>query len=270
MNALQIDVEPWYADLPIDEWDNHDESVAELTLEIADIVEEHGNRATFFILGEVAERYPDVVSELYSRGHEIGSHGWWHTHLTELDRERFREGVESSLEALERAGVSDIDGYRAPQFSVEHDSRWALRFLDDLGFAYDSSVFPVQTPLYGVPDAPVKPYNIDYETLQRGDSTNLTEVPPSAFKLPVRNFPIAGGFFLRALPYPILRRALQRVERNRDCVCYLHPWEINPDVPAIDEYDWYYYFNLDKCKRKFARLNEDFEFGTTKQSLDSL
>ncbi len=260
MNILTVDVEPWYCDLQMNEWKGRPEYVAPVTRDILDMLDDSGNRATFFVLAGVAERYPDLIEEIVDRGQEVASHGHSHTPVRELTPESFEEELVRSVAALEAAGADEVVGFRAPQFSIDEKSMWALNILRDHGFVYDASVFPVKTPLYGIPYAPRTPYRIDSETLLPGES-DLWELPSAATRLPVvGNVPVAGGFYLRALPYSLYRAGLRAAPEPR--VCFIHPWDLDPDVPRIPEFGFTHYLNTDSARNKFVKLLADFEFTT--------
>jgi polysaccharide deacetylase family protein (PEP-CTERM system associated) len=266
-NILQIDVEPWYSDLSFKTWERYDNNVPTLTRKILRILDKYNNTATFFVLGEIARDHPDLINDIVDQGHEIGSHGWYHEHLTKSNFKRVREGLAKTEKAIADAGIDSkrVTGYRAPQFSLEYDSRWLLPILDERGYQYDSSIFPTRTPYYGVPDAPKEPYRICPETLDYGGEEDLMEVPLSVLDFPVRNIPVAGGFYLRLFPYPVLRSALRRIQRRRSAVCYVHPWELDPNTPRHQEYGWIRYYNIGSAEDKFTRLNIDFDFSKTEK-----
>ncbi|OYR55792.1 polysaccharide deacetylase family protein [Halorubrum halodurans] len=270
MKIIQIDVEPWYCDLDISRWSDHDENVAQYTREIMSMLEETGNKATFFVLSEVAQKYPGLVQEIQARGHEVGSHGTHHVHLSELDRESLADGLDTSIKALKAAGVDEVAGFRAPQFSLSSDSKFLISELIQRDFLYDSSVFPVWTPLYGIPDAPRTPYRISESTLYRDPESQLWEFPLSTYQVPLlkQNIPIAGGFYLRAMPYRMLRYLLKSSSISPN-VCYLHPWELNAEPQRVEEYPWFQYHGRNTTRRKLESLLNDFSFTTTKDYLEN-
>jgi polysaccharide deacetylase family protein (PEP-CTERM system associated) len=270
MNIMQIDVEPWYCDLDMSMWDDYDENVVQYTREIMAMLEETDNKATFFVLSEVAQKYPELIQEIEERGYEVGSHGTRHVHLDELDRESFAEGIDTSIEALRSAGVDQVAGYRAPQFSLTIKSKYIIPELIKRDFLYDSSVFPVWTPLYGIPDAPRTPYRISESTLQNDPKSPLWEFPLSTYRLPVagQNIPIAGGFYLRAMPYRLLHYFL-RSSSIVPKICYLHPWELESDPEKVEEYPWFQYVGRSTTRRKIKSLFNDFSFTTTKDYLEN-
>lgn len=272
MNILQIDLEPWYCDLPFDCWDSRSDNVVRNVSKILGLLSKTENKATFFVLSDVAENHPELITRIRDEGHEIGSHGQVHKPLRNLTPEQFEEGLITSLNTLSDLGINDIEGYRAPQFSLDQSNSWAIDILDQHGFRYDSSIFPVKTPLYGVPHAPRNPYRISSENIATPVKDGIWEIPLSTYSLPFiqGNFPVAGGFYLRALPYPIFRRALKHINRtSQPAVCYLHPWELDPRTPRVTEYKWFHYYNIEKTEEKFSRLLEEFNFGTTAAWLNS-
>lgn len=271
MNVLQIDVEPWYADLPMDRWDDLSDRVVENTETILRLLRETDNEATFFVLAHVAEEHPELVQRIIDEGHEVGSHGYHHRQLGELTRAEFEDGLATCLDALEAAGAARIDGFRAPQFSLDQSTAWLIDVLEDEGFRYDSSVFPVKTPLYGIPNAPRYTYRIRSDDLAVEADDGLWEVPLATYPIPGTglNLPVAGGFYLRALPYRFVRHAFRRIQDDgQPAVAYLHPWELDPSIPVVDEYDWFYYHRLTSTEWKFERLLREFDFGTTNRHLD--
>lgn len=271
MNILQIDLEPWYCDLPMDRWEGLEENIVENTSKILDILSKSDNKATFFILSDVAKNHPELIANIKNEGHEIGSHGTVHEPLYNLTPDEFEDGLINSVETLTDLGIKNIEGYRAPQFSLDQSTAWALDILEDHGFRYDSSIFPVKTQLYGVEDAPRQPYQISSEDVSCHTANGLHEIPLSTYRLPGvnKNIPVAGGFYLRAFPYQVLKQAIKRIDQSdAPAVCYLHPWELGPEMPRVPEYSWYHYFRNDSTKAKFSQLLTDFDFGTTVEWLD--
>jgi polysaccharide deacetylase family protein (PEP-CTERM system associated) len=227
MNILTIDVEDWYHPLVPDpsQWRACEDRVADSTRRILDIIDHAGAKATFFVLGDVADRHPDLVHEIARRGHEIGTHGYFHRFVYQQEPADFEADVVRSLASL-RAIIDDpIVAYRAPYFSIVRESRWALDVLSRLGIRFDSSIFPVHNHRYGIPDAPRAPHR---------DATGLIEVPLSTLRLGRYNVPVAGGVYFRALPFAFLHRAYQGVAaEGLPLVFYLHPWEIDPHQPRV-------------------------------------
>jgi polysaccharide deacetylase family protein (PEP-CTERM system associated) len=226
MNILTIDVEDWYhssLDLFKDSTVKHgsrpDESVVKNTLETLSLLDTTGNRATFFVLGTVAQHYPDVVREILRRGHEVATHGYSHRLVYEMTPVEFEDDIKISLDHLHNAGADNIIGYRAPYWSITKRSLWALEILARLNLKYDSSIFPIRRGLYGIPDAiPVQHKIIE----------NLWEFPPMTLRFAGTNLPIAGGGYLRLAPYWLIHLGIKKSAIDAARVFYFHPYELDP------------------------------------------
>ncbi len=236
--ALTFDIEDWHhpelvrARVPAGDTRS---VVRPGTERILDLLRRHGVRATFFILGDVAARHPDLVRRIADEGHEIASHGYSHTPLWNLDPEGFRRELRDFRAAI-RAALGDDPsvGFRAPTFSLDRSTAWALEVLTEEGFAYDSSIFPMRVQLYGVADAPLGIYRPANADLARHDPTGrLVEFPVAVHRMPGMSLPVAGGFYLRALPSFVFEGALDAVIAHRPAVLFIHPWECVPDVPRV-------------------------------------
>jgi polysaccharide deacetylase family protein (PEP-CTERM system associated) len=265
-NILQIDVEDWYCDLDLGEWDKCEPRVVDATSRVLSILNETGNKATFFILGYVAERFPGIVKKIEAEGHEIASHGYHHRRICDQTPEDFEKDLVRSNSILERITGKKVKGYRAPQFTIVKETLWALEILRKAGLEYDSSVFPVKTPLYGMPDSPLFPYRVGSEKTASG--VDFLEIPLSVYKVPFfgKNIPVAGGFYLRFFPYIFIRHALRRLNREGNvAVVYIHPWELDPEKPRVDSLRWYHYYRLKSTEQKFRRLMKDFKFISTEE-----
>ncbi len=186
--------------------------------------------ATFFIVGQIAEDDPGLVRAIADAGHEVASHGWDHRRILAMTRETFREDLRTSKDALEQAGGVKVVGYRAPTFSLVRKTAWALDILADLGFLYDSSIYPVRHDRYGIPEAPRGPF------VAVGESAEILEIPPATVRLGGVNFPVGGGGYFRLLPGPMFRSALTLARRDPKAgatMLYFHPWEFDPDQPRL-------------------------------------
>lgn len=258
-NILQIDVEDWYCDLDIDKWKNYEARVVASTEKILSMLKNSGNKATFFILGHVAEKFPELVKKIGKEGHEIASHGYFHRRITEQSREDFENDLKKSIKLIEKISGKKVKGYRAPQFTITKKTLWALDVLKKNGLEYDSSIFPVKTPMYGIPDFPPYPSRL---------SNSIVEIPLSVYEIPIvrKKIPIAGGFYMRAFPYFFIKYALKKINRNGNpAVCYLHPWELDPEKPKVKDLKWYHYYNLKSTERKFKKMLRDFKFISTEE-----
>lgn len=209
-------------------WDSYASRVEPNTRRLLEVLAKLNVRGTFFVLGWVAERFPGLVREIAAGGHELGCHSYWHRLIYKLDPAEFREDTRRAKDVIEQISGEPVRGYRAPTYSVVDGSLWALEILSELGFSYDSSIFPIQHDRYGIPDAPRAPFR--FQT----PSGSMTEFPITTFRLAGHNLPVGGGGYLRLLPQIYTRLGLQRVQREGlPSVIYIHPWEIDPDQPRL-------------------------------------
>jgi polysaccharide deacetylase family protein (PEP-CTERM system associated) len=220
-NALTIDLEDWPVAVL---GPSHEISarVVENTRRCLQILRWHHVKATFFVLGRVAEQFPALVREVHAAGHEIAAHGYNHELLTNLTPQRFEADVRRSLDILTRLVGEPPVGYRAPAFSIVESTRWAGPILAGLGLKYSSSVFPIRHPRYGIADAP--------RHIHRWRDCRLIECPPATFRFFGRNWPVGGGGYFRLLPGPVARVAIRRLNRAQlPAILYLHPYELDVD-----------------------------------------
>ncbi len=222
-HALSVDVEDWYHDGALPVPDGHERVVAN-TQRLLDLMAARGARATFFFLGEVAERHPGLVRQVAAGGHELGSHGHRHRPLSQLLWREFRDDVARSLRVIEDAGGQRVRGYRAPYLSIKAGVRWPIEVLTELGLAYDSSILAIDRPPGLELVCPRGPFR---------HHTGLWEVPVAVLRIGPWNLPLASGSGMRMLPPRLLRRSVQRFEREvGPPLYYLHPWELDPDSPT--------------------------------------
>lgn len=254
-NILTVDVEDWYhgnyRSLPAD-LVRSPELVSRNTLDLLELLARHGARATFFVLGEVAERYPELVRAIAAGGHEIASHGYRHDLVYEGGPDVFRAEVRRSKTILEDAGGRPVFGYRAPSWSLTAKTPWAWEILEEEGYRYSASVFPVANYLYGIAGAPRVPYQPD-------PRLSLTEFPASCGRMFGRRVPFAGGFYLRLLPAAALRFFEKQLNRaGLPVVYYLHPREIDarqPRLPLGSRLESFiHHYGLSKSRAKFAAI----------------
>jgi polysaccharide deacetylase family protein (PEP-CTERM system associated) len=276
VNALTIDVEDYFQvnafarDISRDDWDSYPMRVEGNTRRILEMLDEFSVRATFFVLGWVAERLPYLVREIQGGGHEIACHGYGHELIYVIGPEAFRQDIRRAKGFLEDITGERIHGYRAPSYSITKHSLWALDILIEEGFSYDSSVFPVIHDTYGIPDAPRFPHLIKRE------SGSIMEFPLTTY--PVRfgkkelRLPIAGGGYLRLFPACIVKKGINAIN-NREgqpAVFYFHPWEIDPRQPRIKaglKSRFRHYLNLETTERKLREIIGSIPFGTMRDSL---
>jgi polysaccharide deacetylase family protein (PEP-CTERM system associated) len=215
-NILTIDVEDWYMDTDISMWDSYEDRIIQSMQKILEILNETNTKATFFVVGYVAEHFPELIEDIKDRGHEIATHGYSHTSIKKQTASEFEEDLLKSIRILEDITKDKISGHRACEFSIDEETSWAIDILKKNGLKYDSSVFPVKTYLYGVPDAPLYPYHISSSNLKEEDpEVDFLELPFSFYKLPVvhKNIPVAGGFYLRFFPYLFIKHALKKINK---------------------------------------------------------
>lgn len=272
VNAMSIDVEDYFhvsvfdGVVPRVQWEQLESRVCANTDRLLAIFDETGVRATFFVLGWVAERYPDLVRRIATSGHEIASHGYGHRLVYDLTREHFREDVRRAKAVLESAGGVPVSGYRAPSYSVTPRSLWALDILIEEGYQYDTSIFPIHHDRYGIPVSSRHAY-----VLERG-SGSLIEVPASTVGWGPLNLPIAGGGYFRILPYAWTRWGIARLNRveRMPAIFYLHPWEIDPNQPRLESSmlgRFRHYRNLHETENRLRQLLRDFRFSSVAAAL---
>ena len=275
-NTLTVDVEDYFhvsafaESISRSDWNNHTLRVERNTHQLLDLFDERNVKATFFVLGWVADRVGGLIRELASRGHEVACHGYSHQLVYEQSPDVFREETLRSKALLEDIIQSPVRGYRAASYSITRRSLWALDILAEAGFEYDSSIFPVHHDRYGIPNAPKFPYQL---TTPKGHS--LLEFPLSTASLLGYRLPMAGGGYFRLYPYALTRAGLRQINNkaNKPFIFYLHPWEIDvdqPRVPASRLSRFRHYNNLDKCESRLRKLMSDFQFTTTWDVLKDL
>lgn len=263
-NILTIDVEDWYMDTDISTWSLYEDRIVKSTQKILEILDESNTKATFFVVGYVAEHFPELIKDVKDKGHEIATHGYSHTSIRKQTPSEFEEDLLRSIKVLENITKDKIRGHRACEFSIDKKTSWAIDILKKNGLKYDSSVFPVKTHLYGVPDAPLYPYHIASSNIKIDNpEEDFFELPLSVYKLPFvhKNIPIAGGFYLRFFPYWFIKHALKKINKmGHPVIIYVHPWEFDLGQPRIKELNGLHYYNLPYTERKFKSLLKDFAF----------
>lgn len=263
INAFTVDVEDYFhtevmsSVVSHDEWRGMSSRVEANTHRLLDLLDGRGVRATFFVLGWVAARYPKIVREIATRGHELGCHTMTHQAVFRTRPEQFREGTLSAKRSIEDASGFPVLGYRAASFSMVRGTQWALDTLAELGFVYDSSVNPIAHPFYGNRQAPRTPHVMP---------CGIWELPIATVRMGGLNVPIGGGAYLRLFPYDVMRvgwKWLNESERQRG-IFYVHPWELDPAQPRLRA-KWSsrlrQYTNLSTTEGKLQRLLGDFRFG---------
>lgn len=272
VHALSFDVEEhfqvsaFWSDERRSKWESSESRVERNVDKILALLSRHEIHATFFVLGWVALRHPNLVKAIACQGHEIASHGFGHEMITTQQPREFREDVSKSKKILEDITGSAVYGYRAPSFTITPQTRWALPILVEEGYLYDSSMFPVRHDRYGMPEA--DPYCHRIET----EGGPLWEVPLSTLKVGPARIPIAGGGYFRLFPYPVLRRLLDRAAvGGHPLIMYLHPWELDPDQPRMAGSlvsTFRHYLNLRKTEGRLRQLLLDFKFAAIRDVVE--
>jgi polysaccharide deacetylase family protein (PEP-CTERM system associated) len=273
LNAMTVDVEDYFhvaalaQSIDRAKWGEMEYRAEASTRRLLDLFEQSNIRATFFVLGWVAKRSPDLVREIARRGHEVASHGMSHKLVFNQTPEEFSSETYESKALLEDLIGAPVLGYRASTYSITNRSLWALDILHEAGFAYDSSIFPIRHDVYGIPDAPQIPSRIP---TPKGAS--MVEFPMSTAPMFGTRVPVSGGGYFRILPYWLTRRGLMKLntELARPFIFYLHPWEVDPEQPRIRT-SWKsrlrHYTNLDRCEARLRRLVGEFRFGRVRDVL---
>ena len=268
-NIMSVDLEDYYCDLPFSEWSKYDSRVVENTEKILELFEKYNVNATFFVLGYIAEKFPELIKKISGLGHEISSHTYSHMDLRKVSKEEFKEDFFKSKNILEKITGGKVEGFRAPFFSINKNNYWVFEILSK-NLTYDSSIFPVKTQLYGIPKAPRTIYKPSLENIIEDDKHGkLIEIPMATHKIPlIGNVPIAGGFYLRLFPYWYMKWGIKKMNKEGNpAMLYIHPKDLDPEMPRIKEYNWYYYYNLKSASKKFESLLKDFKFGSVKKVL---
>jgi polysaccharide deacetylase family protein (PEP-CTERM system associated) len=271
-NALTVDVEDWFQVSNFarlvrrSEWDNFPSRVVQNTRRLLDLFDEYRTRATFFVLGWTAERFPELVQEIITRGHDLGSHGYSHDLVHELGVVDFAKDLRRSLDLIEQAGGVRPKGYRAPSFSIDRRSLWAFDVLVDEGLEYDSSVFPVDHPRYGIPTFKRTPCLV---RTSRGKK--IREFPLTTLRVLGRNLGASGGGYLRVFPVSVVETAFHRMNRSgHPAVLYIHPWEIDSEQPRLSAgglRSLAHYRNLSETEDRLRVLLQRFSFTTMGEAL---
>ena len=272
VNALTVDVEDYFqvsAMAPYiarGDWDRIPCRIEKNVDTLLKLFDANNAQATFFVLGWVAERYPELVRRIVAAGHELASHGYAHLRASEQSRGDFLNDITLAKKILEDVGGAAVRGYRAPSFSIGLGNLWEFDSILEAGYAYSSSVYPVQHDHYGMPDAPRFPYR---------SREGLVEIPITTVRAFGRNLPAGGGGYFRLAPYALSRLAIRRVNENdgRPAIFYMHPWEVDPDQPRVVgtsfKTRFRHYLNLGQMEARLKRLTTDFQWGRVDQAFAS-
>jgi polysaccharide deacetylase family protein (PEP-CTERM system associated) len=269
VNAMTVDVEDWFqvqafaGTIDRAEWETLERRVENNTARILDMFAAAGVTGTFFTLGWVAERHPALVRRIVAAGHELASHGYYHRLVHEQTPAEFAADIGDARRLLEDTGGVAVQGYRAPTFSINSRNPWAFDVLEEQGYRYSSSIYPIRHDLYGMPGAPRFPFH--------PEGRRLLEIPMTTVRLGGRNLPCAGGGYFRLLPYEIYRAGLRRFNAadRAPGVFYTHPWEIDAGQPRVSAAPriakFRHYLNLSRVPGRMERLLRDFRWGRVDQ-----
>jgi polysaccharide deacetylase family protein (PEP-CTERM system associated) len=264
-NALTVDVEEYFQvaaferTIPRSAWDRTESRVEFSTGRVLDLFADRGCKATFFVLGWIAERHPSLVKRIVGEGHELASHGYDHTRVHQFTPEQFRADVVKTKRILEDLGGVAVRGYRAPSYSINGRNLWTHDILLETGHVYSSSIYPIRHDLYGMPEAPRFPFRFKPDGIQ--------EVPVTTLRIGERNYPCGGGGYFRLLPYGAFRWMLARVNSldGQSGLFYFHPWEVDPGQPRVRgaplKSRFRHYLNLGSMYERLGRLLTDFRWG---------
>lgn len=273
INALTIDVEDWFHasvfnhKISEKEWNKCQSRVTNNVKKILGILQHKNVKATFFILGWVAEKHPEIVELIQSYGHELSTHGYAHKLIYKQTPQEFKTDVKASIEIIESISGTKVIGYRAPSYSIIYETFWAYEVIGELGIKYDSSIFPIKHDIYGVPFAPRFPYKI---ALDHG--MEIYEFPLSTIKIFGKNFPIAGGGYFRLFPYWFIKMGIKKLNNSgKPVIIYFHPWELDPFFPRMKlgvTKNLRTYCNLMLTEQKLKWLINDFKFAPVSEVLN--
>jgi len=275
LNAMTVDVEEHFqvsgfeGCVPRDDWNRLDSRVSASTERLLELFADAHVRATFFVLGWVAERYPGLVRQIARAGHEVASHGHEHRLVYRMTPAEFRSDLRRARSVLERTAQMPVLGYRAPSYSIVKDSLWALDVLIEEGYLFDASIYPIRHDRYGIPG-----WDRHIHQIRRTGGT-LWELPGATFRRLGTNFPVGGGGYFRLLPYGWTQAGLRDVNgrEKQPTVFYVHPWEIDPEQPRLRQWSlasFRHYRNLSVTEGRLRRLLRDFAFGTVGEVLQSI
>lgn len=271
-NVLTIDLEEWY----------HPEYVKKKTLPYKEeriqhtlkatlnLLDRHNLKATFFVVGELAEKHPEIVKNIRENDHEIAFHGYFHEPLWNLDATTLQDEITKFNSLI----GEKCAGFRAPSFSLNNKTKWALKVLETCGCQYDSSIFPTKTPLYGVWNAPTTPYKPSYNNVaKRDENAKLWEFPLLVYKLKGIRVPVAGGFYMRFFSVNLIAKAIRKLnQQGVPAVIFFHNWELDPETPRL-KLGLYRYFvtyhKLKETRKKLERVLSKFPFTSIKNYMES-
>jgi len=260
---MSVDLEDYYSNLPFSQWDDLSSRIEPLAKIILDLFDKYNVKATFFCLGYTAKRHPDLIKEIVSKGHEIGTHSYRHIRLDKMTKTEFENDLLKSIKIIQEVSGKTVHGYRAPYFSITNNE-WVFEILQKY-LDYDSSVYPVNIryrSLKGAKNAPTHIYRLSYlEPYRENTNGKFTEIPLTTLSTPFGRIPTGGGFYLRFLPTWMIKKAIKNLNKqNFPAMLYIHTWDIDVGFPRKIGYNWYNYYGLKNAVKKFEAILKDFQF----------
>lgn len=262
-NVITVDVEDWYHahvfNIDRQQWPRMEDRVMYNTERLLDLFAQFNTKGTFFVLGSVAKKHPELIKKIARMGHETGSHGYWHSLIYRQSRKEFRSELAASKNILEDLTGHAVRSFRAPSWSISPETIWAIEILNEEGFTCDSSLQPFVTPLSGMKGIPLSPFRPEI----KGRVMDIVEFPPTVLNFGKLPFPFAGGFYLRAVPLGLIMKSFKAVNKTRPGMIYVHPWEIDTGQPRIKlpiPKRLVHYYNLGSTLEKLTGLLNEFKF----------
>jgi len=264
-NILSVDVEEWFHPEAVqhlfspNNWSTLQNRVEDNMSILLELFREKNVKATFFVLGWIAETYPKLVNDIVKDGHEIGTHGHMHKMVTQMTPAEFEKDLNKSIQILNKISGQQIIGFRAPTFSVVEQTYWSLKIMHKLGIRYDSSIYPIWHDRYGVPNAPRNRYQVFSD-----NGKVLIEFPMSTLRILNKNIPFGGGGYLRIFPGWVTNKAISLTNaKGYPAIMYLHPWEFDTRQPKLNLgffQKWRHYYNIENNLTKLAKLLDNFNW----------
>lgn len=272
---LSVDLEDWHTSAYLRKYvsnQNVDYRIESTTNTILQMFGDHNVKATFFVLGSIAEKFPKLIKLIHQNNHEIASHGFSHTPLWNIQIEDFKTEIAQTNNILHSITGEKVIGFRAPYASLDTKTNWVIEILQSHGFKYDSSIFPLKTPLYGINNVPLEVYFLNKNNLKESDDDNdLIEIPFTIYKNSFLKIPCTGGIYGRFLPLPILRFLLKKIAEERPLNFYFHPWEIDKNIPILNVplYNKFVsYHGINSYEYKIGEILKEFSFTSFRDKLE--
>ena len=266
---MSVDLEDHFCDLPFSMWKNFESRVVSNTKILLDLFEKYNSNATFFTLGYIAEKHPELIEEIVSKGHEIASHSFSHLNINTTTKEEFETDLNKSIKVLSKLSNEKILGFRAPWFSITKNNLWVFKILQK-NLRYDSSIYPAQFH-YGFGNAIRHPYEISSEDpLMSQSGTNFFEIPMCTLKNSILgNIPVAGGIYLRFLPINFIKNGIRNLNKEGyPATCYIHPQDLDHNRPRLNGLSWHNFIGLKNSKKKFESLLKNFKFYSVRDIME--